>query len=173
MIVADTDVLIDALAGREPAAGRVAHGLESRRLATTAVTAFELLSGARSSRQQRVVGTLLEALPILDLDEKASRSAAELRRRLEGRGESIGMADYLIAGICLVRSASLMTRNRKHFERVHGLRQVFPVRPGQIEVIDRANRGGRPRGIEYRFECRRQGGFATALAAADADDPGV
>lgn len=121
MIVADTDVLIDALAGREPAAGRVAKGLESRRLATTAVTAFELLSGARRAKQRRIIESLLEALPILDLDEKASRSAAEVRRSLEKSGESIGMAEYLIAGICLVRSASLMTRNRRHFERVADL----------------------------------------------------
>jgi predicted nucleic acid-binding protein len=31
------------------------------------------------------------------------------------------MADYMIAGICLAHSAVLLTRNRKHFERVAGL----------------------------------------------------
>jgi predicted nucleic acid-binding protein len=31
------------------------------------------------------------------------------------------MADYLIAGVCLSRSAILLTRNRAHFERVRGL----------------------------------------------------
>jgi len=36
-------------------------------------------------------------------------------------GTPIGMADYLIAGICLARGARLLVRNRSHFERVPGL----------------------------------------------------
>ena len=118
MIVADTDVLIDAMNGREPGALRVADGLRAGALATTAVSAFELLSGAKSSGQREAVSALLAALPIIPLDEGASEKAAELRRELEAGGETIGMADYLIAGICVSRSAALLTRNRKHFQRV-------------------------------------------------------
>ena len=33
----------------------------------------------------------------------------------------MGMAHYLIAGICLSHSAALLTRNRSHFARVTGL----------------------------------------------------
>ena len=121
MIVADSDVLIDALHGRDPGARRVAEGLEAGILTTTAVSAFELLSGARTSEQQEVVATLLAALPILPLDQKASETAAMLRRDLEGLGQAIGMADYLIAGICVSRSAALLTRNRRHFQRISTL----------------------------------------------------
>ena len=52
MIVADTDVLIDYLGGVEPGAGRVAEGIEAATLHTTAVSRFELLSGARTPRQR-------------------------------------------------------------------------------------------------------------------------
>ncbi len=44
------------------------------------------------------------------------------REALEATGSPIGMADYQIAGVCLSRSALLLTRNRAHFERVSGLR---------------------------------------------------
>ena len=44
-----------------------------------------------------------------------------LEEALEGRGEAIGMADYLIAGICLERGATLLTRNARRFGRVSGL----------------------------------------------------
>ncbi len=121
MIVADSDVLIDALRGREPGARRVAEGLEAGTLATTAVSTFELLSGARSSKQRKVVEAMLAALPVLPLDQKAGEAAASLRLELEGQGQGIGMADYLIAGICVSRSASLLTRNRKHFQRIQAL----------------------------------------------------
>lgn len=122
MIVADSDVLIDAMRGREPAAGRIALELETGRLSTTAVSAFELRSGARSARAREQVERLLAPLHILPLDAEAASRAAEARRNLEGKGSPIGMADYLIAGICLARSALLLTRNRVHFERVPGLR---------------------------------------------------
>ena len=121
MIVVDTDVLIDALRGRQPAAGRVAEGLEAGALATTAVTVFELLSGAKGRRQMESIGALLGALPVLPFDAAAGEEAASLRRKLEGRGEGIGMADYLIAGVCVTRSAALLTGNRKHFQRIDAL----------------------------------------------------
>lgn len=121
MIVADSDVLIDALRGREPAARRIAVELRSGQLATTAVNVFELTSGARTEREREKVDTLLVPVVVLPLDEEAGRLASEIRRRLEKRGQPIGMADYLIAGICLAQSATLLTRNIAHFERVPGL----------------------------------------------------
>lgn len=122
MIVADTDVLIDALNGKEPVKARVIEGLENGSLATTSISVFELLSGARGQRQDRAIRTLLEALPILELNREVADTAAEIRQELEATGQTIGLADYLIAGICVSRSAELLTRNRRHFRRVSRLR---------------------------------------------------
>lgn len=121
MIVADTDVLIDFLEGRSPAAERVELELERGQLRTTVITRFELLAGARTPRQQRVVGELLAGLPCLPLDESGADAAAEIRRTLERDGAGIGMADSLIAGVVIVHRGVLLTRNRRHFERVPGL----------------------------------------------------
>jgi predicted nucleic acid-binding protein len=121
VIVADTDVLIDALHRREPAASQVARELRTGQLTVTAVTVFELQSGAKSDHARQQIERLLAAMRVLAFDDAAAASAAEIRRTLEGQGTPIGMADYLIAGICLSRSAVLLTRNRNHFERVPGL----------------------------------------------------
>lgn len=121
MIVADTDVLIDALRGRAPAARRIDVELEAGGLATTAVSAFELRSGARSAEAADAIETLLAAMTIVPFDERAAERAAFVRRELESGGNAIGMADYMIAGTCLAHSAILLTRNRRHFERVPGL----------------------------------------------------
>lgn len=121
MIVADSDVLIDSLRGREPALSRISLELKTGQLATTAVNAFELLAGARSQRETEKVDTLLGAMTIIVMDRRAAQRAAAVRRDLEARGQKIGMADYLIAGICLEHDAILLTRNRAHFERVPGL----------------------------------------------------
>jgi tRNA(fMet)-specific endonuclease VapC len=126
VIAADSDVLIDALRGKEPVRTRIAEAIQSRLLATTAITFFELLSGASSPREQKKVETLLAVVPVLPVDQGSAILAAEIRRGLERRGRGIGFADYLIAGICLSRSIPLMTRNRDHFGRIEGL-ELIPL----------------------------------------------
>ena len=121
MIVADSDVLIDYLRGSDQA-DRIALELRTGGLATTVISAFELWAGARSAKQSAAVETLLGALTILPLTPSSAREAAEVRKELEAKKASIGMADSLIAGICLDHEAVLLTRNKRHFERVSGLR---------------------------------------------------
>lgn len=124
MTVADTDVLIDFLAGAEPAASLVSQELAQNSLLTTVVTRFELLSGARTARQEKSVRELLAAVPSLLLNDEAADRAARLRIALERSGRAISMADSLIAGIVMARGCVLLTRNRRHFERVQSLRLV-------------------------------------------------
>jgi predicted nucleic acid-binding protein len=121
MTVADSDVLIDYLSGAEPMAGVVAGHVRSGRLATTVVNVFELRSGLRSARQRRALDDLLAATTLLPLEVAAADRAAAIRRELEARGKGIGLADCLIAAICLENGAGLMTRNVQHFGRIQGL----------------------------------------------------
>ena len=121
MIIADSDVLIDFLRGRGEAA-RVAVELESRSFGTTAVTAFEIRSGARTARQKSAVDTLLDAMTILPFGPEEAQVAAEVRQQVESQGLPIGMADCMIAAICISNDGVLLTRNLKHFERVKALR---------------------------------------------------
>jgi tRNA(fMet)-specific endonuclease VapC len=131
MIVADSDVLIDYLRGRGDFARRVELELQSRWFATTAITAFELRSGARTPRQKNAVGTLLEAMTVLPFGIEEARIAAEIRLDVESRGQPIGMADYMIAAVCIATDSVLLTRNRKHFERVKDLKLSAPNAPGE------------------------------------------
>ena len=122
MIIADTDVLIDFLRGRGGAAKRVALELETRFFGTTAITAFELRSGAHTPNQRKGIDTLLDAMTLLSFGPEEARIAADLRQQLESQGQAIGMADYMIAAVCIANDGVLLTRNRKHFERVEGLK---------------------------------------------------
>lgn len=123
MIVADSDVLIDFLADKG-AARTVEKYLRKGTLRTTVVNRFELLSGAKTPGQFAKTMQLLAAVPSLDLDDLAADAASEIRKTLEKDGNGIGMADSLIAGIVFTNDAILLTRNKRHFERVEGLRLV-------------------------------------------------
>jgi tRNA(fMet)-specific endonuclease VapC len=126
LIVADTDVLIDALRGRSPAAQVIEDLLRSRRLATTAISRLELGVGAQNASQRTAVQALLAAVPILPLDADAAGIASEVGATLRSSGQTIPLADLAIAGICLALDVALLTRNRRHFERIDGLRLVEP-----------------------------------------------
>jgi tRNA(fMet)-specific endonuclease VapC len=126
VIIADTDVLIDYLGGVEPGASRVAEGIKSGSLHTTAVSRFELLSGARTPRQRAAILDMLNVVRTLPLAAREADLAAQLRHDLDRAGTAIGMADSLIAGIALAHGGILVTRNRKHFERVPGLHVIVP-----------------------------------------------
>ena len=124
MIVADTDVLIDYLNDELPAADHVERELRRGRLVTTAVSRFELQVGRVEGPREERLDSLLAAVPVLDLDDVAADLAAEVRRDLLGLGLDIGMADSLIAGTTLAYGATLLTRNRRHFERIEHLSLV-------------------------------------------------
>jgi tRNA(fMet)-specific endonuclease VapC len=60
-------------------------------------------------------------MTILPFGDEEAQVAAALRKELESQGQSIGMADYLIATVCIANQGTLLTRNRKHFQRVKDL----------------------------------------------------
>ena len=121
----DSAVIIDYLMGLEPARTALRDRFITGRLQTTVINQFELLSGSRQTEPQlQAVTSLLSVLKIVALDPESALAAAEIRRDLVAAGNDIGMADCLIAGIAVAKGLRLLTRNRRHFERVPRLQLV-------------------------------------------------
>jgi tRNA(fMet)-specific endonuclease VapC len=121
LILADSDVLIDYLNGSQPITRQVQEFIRSDRLHISAISRFELLSGAQENRRGKRARALVDSIPVLPVDREAAAQAASVRQRLAQIGRHIGMADSLIAGVALANNLPLFTRNRKHFEQVEGL----------------------------------------------------
>jgi tRNA(fMet)-specific endonuclease VapC len=123
VIVADTDVLIDYLHDVAGApTDRVELELDRNALATTSVSAYQLWKGAKRRDDRAEVGELLALVRVLPFDARAAQHAGAAYRELAGKGSAIGKADLYIAGVCLAEALPLLTRNRREFERVRGLR---------------------------------------------------
>ena len=128
MILADTDVIIDYLSGAEPTASHVEDYVNTDSLQISAITCFELLTGAQANKRGENLRRLLSVLTVLPLDRVAATKAASVRQNSVASGRSIPMADSLIAGTAIANEMALLTRNRKHFENVEGLELVAPRR---------------------------------------------
>jgi len=93
------------------------------------ISASELLHGVHRARDSGVrvrrlafVETVLSAFPVIPIDLPAARMHAELWSRLEEQGRMIGLHDSWIAATCLAFDLTLVTRNKREFDRVPGLR---------------------------------------------------
>lgn len=123
----DTNVLVGHLRsqGRSALMRRVAQHKPSD-IAVCAVVRCELLTGALlSARQQQnrhETETLLGLFPSLPLDDACADKYAEVRAALESNRIRIDAHDLMIAAIALTHDLTLVTHNRKHFEKIPGLR---------------------------------------------------
>ena len=131
-MIADTDVLIDFVMGEDPGASWVAEALERGQLSTTVITRFELQRGARRAKRPEVLEALLARLEAFPLLAPAADRAAHISRDLAERGQALAEVDCLIAGIVLEHGESLLTRNRRHFARIPGLRLADLAVEGEI-----------------------------------------
>lgn len=126
MIVLDTNVLSE-LTRRRPEPGVVEwlDSLPSAEVATTAITAAELLHGVgrlpaghRKTTLSDAVNALLHREfegRVLPFDSTAAERYAQIVTVREQLGRPVGVADAQIAAVCRARGATLATRNTKDF----------------------------------------------------------
>ncbi len=94
-------------------------------MATTWITAAELYYGAAKSiapeKNRALVTSFLATLPVLRLDETSVQVFGEAKALLERQGQRLADADLLIGAIAVVLRATVVTGNRRHYERIPGV----------------------------------------------------
>lgn len=112
-VLIDTDVLIDHLrAARrfEPGRDRVSYSI---------ITRAELFAGRGADEQD--VRSLLAPFEELRVDRSVAELAGKVRKQA-----AVAMPDALIAATALRHKLTIVTRNRRDFERVARLRIRAP-----------------------------------------------
>jgi tRNA(fMet)-specific endonuclease VapC len=122
----DTDIYSEVLRGVNPTvvghanAYRWDHG----RLTISVITLMEMIKGFQKIQQ---VGKLASVLNLVDSEEvlEFGRPAANVAGRiwgdLERTGQSIGLADPMIAAIAMTSGLDLVTGNTAHYQRIQRL----------------------------------------------------
>ena len=125
----DTDWIIDALVPVPPALDLL-DSLSRGGLAVSIITLAELFEGAYRSPNPadglRAIRAFLSGYGILNLSEAIIEVFARTRADLRRQGQSLADLDLLIAATALTYDLILVTRNRRHFGRVPGLRLYQP-----------------------------------------------
>ncbi len=124
LICLDTSVLIDYHRKKDKSKTLFFKLTERYSLfAVSAVTEYELYLG-NSEEQNIFWDKFFSQVTILPFEANAARKAASIYKQLKSKNKLIEAPDILIAGTAMHFNLPLATLNRKHFDRVDGLKIV-------------------------------------------------
>ena len=126
MVVVDTAIWVDYLAGVKTLATAALEGLiDDRQAAYTGVVLAELMRGMRTEDERSGLDLELSGARFLDMGVSTWRRAGAIAQDLDVRGLRMPMSDAFVAALVLEAGHELFTRD-KHFERIPGLRLYKP-----------------------------------------------
>jgi hypothetical protein len=105
--VFDTNILIDYLAGKEPAKHELERFPKAR---ISVITWIEVMVGARDGEEERKLSQFLSTFEMIPLDAAVAETTVLLRRRYRLR-----LPDAAIWASAKTRDAVLVTRNTKDY----------------------------------------------------------
>jgi predicted nucleic acid-binding protein len=118
----DTCILFDVLRGREAAVAFVS-GLKSTP-AISAITATELIAGARGKREEEAIDRILATYEVAEIDLEIARLAGDYVREF-GKSHGVDPIDALIAATAKTKELDLATLNVKHFPMFKGSKRAY------------------------------------------------
>ncbi len=129
-LVLDTNVIIGILRGKEPDRYILPRFESTSNIATTIINVYELYYGAFKSKDpsKNLAASkgFLSTIDVLELDDRSAERSGETMAKLESKGNMIDPRDLFSGCIALENGYAILTRNRKHFERIPDLVVLEP-----------------------------------------------
>jgi tRNA(fMet)-specific endonuclease VapC len=97
-----------------------------------AITVAELWHGVERAtanykpRREDYLQMIFQALPIVSYTETTALEHARIWAALESSGTMIGFHDLIVAATALEHGSAVVTFNKRHFARIHGLKVIVP-----------------------------------------------
>jgi len=127
-VILDTSVLIEA-ERRKFEIDKFTENREEEPFGLSVISVAELLHGVRRADSTRrrlkrsaYVEKVIELFPIYAFEISIARIYTELWSDLSKRGIQIGAHDLIIGSTALSLGFSVATYNRRHFDRIEGLK---------------------------------------------------
>jgi tRNA(fMet)-specific endonuclease VapC len=122
----DTDIYSEVLKAKNPTVAQNAaiyrqqHGVYT----VSVITVMEVVQGFHRVQNARRLLNFLKAVAlehVIVFDQPSAELAGRISGDLEGTGQSIGLADPMIAAVALEHGLELATGNTAHFQRIQQL----------------------------------------------------
>lgn len=121
----DTNIAIYVIK-RRPIEALQHFNSQAQFICLSTISYADLIHGAEKSEQVernlKVIGDFCSRLTVIDYGKEAAMHYGQIRADLEKRGETIGVNDLHIAGHARSEGLTLVTNNRREFDRIDGLR---------------------------------------------------
>ena len=120
----DTDWAIDYMHGNQQVVQRF-DDLSQEGTGLSIISLAELYEGVVRARDrgdaEQGLQSFLDDVEVLQLDDGVCRKFADERARLRAAGNLIQDLDLLIGSTAMCYGLTLLTNNRRHFQRMQGL----------------------------------------------------
>lgn len=120
----DTNWAIEHMRRREPVVSRLAE-FNPYGLGISIISVAELYEGVFHARdhlfEEQTLMDFLDVVDVIHLDYSICRIFAQQRVQMRSAGNIIGDMDILIGATALRHNLTLLSNNRRHFERLEGL----------------------------------------------------
>ncbi|MBU0628378.1 MAG: type II toxin-antitoxin system VapC family toxin [Nanoarchaeota archaeon] len=125
MYLLDTDIIIDFL-NNDSSITKEIEKKANQPMFISSLTLCELYRGAFLStnpeEEQKNIFNLIASTEFLSLDKEACRIFGKNNAYLSKIGKMTQEVDLMISSIAISKELTLVTRNKKHFENIPGLK---------------------------------------------------
>lgn len=127
MVVIDTNVWIEFLKRPTSAVGNhLGDLLRQNRAALVGIVLTEVLRGIRNDDQRLLVNEVLDGVAYFETTRSIFARAGEIARKMDVAGHPIPTNDALIGAVAIEGNHEIFTLDRRHFERIPGVRIYKP-----------------------------------------------
>jgi tRNA(fMet)-specific endonuclease VapC len=123
-MVVDTSIFIEFLRAKDKTKTALFQIPDNEQIYISSVTLYELMIGACTPLKITDIKILTEDIPVLPFNEEVANQAAEIYHQLRLKNKMIEFRDIFIAATCIVNDLPVRTLNKKHFDRITGLRVI-------------------------------------------------
>jgi len=120
-VVIDTNIFIEHLRAKNKLSTKLSQLPPNTELFISAVSLYELYTGATTSEKENDVRVITEDLSILPFNDLIAVEAAKIYHELKASNKLIEFRDIFIAATYVIHKLPPVTVNRQHFTRIKGL----------------------------------------------------
>lgn len=113
MILADTNVLIQAILGEEPDKSFLDKAIKNKQLIFSVISISEFLAQA-SAKEERIIEELINTFPVLLIDLETARIASKYRKQFL-KTKRAHLLDCFLAAQAKLNNLTLVTHNKSDF----------------------------------------------------------